>query len=99
MRVHIEQKSLFSYGLDLDKHVRADPPKKIAKMVNLSFMREEACELYGHNGRKSAGLETMLKRIFLLLLDNVKIAHSRRRTRNIKIIIRPRLSKLIRKYH
>jgi transposase len=73
MRVHVEQKNLFSYGVNLDQRIRADNPlRKIAKMVDFSFVREEVCELYGHNGHESVDPVIILKLMFLLFLDNVK---------------------------
>ena len=73
MGVHVEQKNLFSYGVDLDKRVRSDNPlRKIAEVVDFSFVREEVHSLYGRNGNESVDPEIILKMMFLLFLDNVK---------------------------
>ena len=56
MGVHVEQKNLFSYGVDLDKRVRSDNPlRKIVEVIDFSFVREEVRDLYGHNGNESVG--------------------------------------------
>jgi len=73
MGVHVEQKNLFSYGVDLNKRVRSDNPlRKIAEVIDFSFVREEVHSLYGRNGNESVDPEIILKMMFLLFLDNVK---------------------------
>lgn len=73
MGLHVEQRNLFSYGVDLDKRVRLDTLlRKIAQLVDFSFVREEVHSLYGRNGNESVDPEIILKLMFLRFLDNVK---------------------------
>ncbi|WP_308986641.1 transposase [Thalassobacterium sedimentorum] len=73
MGVHIEQKSLFAYGINLDNRVRRDNPlRRIAEVIDFSFVRDEVRELYGRKGNESVDPEIILKLMFLLFLDNVK---------------------------
>ena len=73
MGVHVEQQSLFSYNVNLEKRIRSDNPlRKIAKVIDFSFVRDEVRHLYGHNGHESVDPEITLKLMFLLFLDNVK---------------------------
>jgi len=73
MGVHTEQKSLFSYSVNLEKRIRSDNPlRRIAEVIDFSFVREEVRELYGRNGNESVDPEIILKLMFLLFLDNVK---------------------------
>jgi transposase len=73
MGVHIEQKSLFAYGINLDDRVRWDHPlRRIAEAIDFSFVRDEVRELYGRKGNESVNPEVILKLMFLLFLDNVK---------------------------
>jgi transposase len=66
MGKHENQKSLFSYGVDLDKRVSAEHPlRKVAEMVDFSFVREEGKEKYGANGNVSIDPEMILKLMFL----------------------------------
>jgi hypothetical protein len=52
MGVHIEQKSLFAYGINLDARVRKDNPlRRIAEVIDFSFVRDEVRELYGETKR------------------------------------------------
>jgi transposase len=73
MGVHVEQKSLFSYSVNLEKRIRSDNPlRRIAEVIDFSFVRDEVRDLYGHNGHESVDPEIILKLIFLLFLDDVK---------------------------
>lgn len=69
----VEQKSLFTYSIDLDARDRKDNPlRRIAKIIDFSFVRDEVRELYGRRVNESVDPEIILKLIFLLFLDNVK---------------------------
>jgi transposase len=71
--VHVEQKSLFAYGINLDARVRKDNPlRRIAEVIDFSFVRDEVRKLYGRKGHESVDPEIILKLMFLLFLDNVK---------------------------
>jgi transposase len=73
MGVHVEQKSLFTYGINLDARVRKDNPlRRIAEVIDFSFVRDEVRGLYGRKGNESVDPEIILKLMFLLFLDNVK---------------------------
>ena len=73
MGVHTEQKSLFTYGINLDQRVRKNNPlRQIAEYIDFSFVRDEVSSLYGRNGNESVDPEIILKMMFLLFLDNVK---------------------------
>ena len=73
MGVHVEQKSLFSYSVNLEQRIRVDNPlRRIAEVIDFSFVRDEVRDLYGHNGHESVDPEIILKLMFLLFLDNVK---------------------------
>jgi transposase len=73
MGVHVEQKNLFTYGINLDQRVRKDNPlRQIAERIDFSFVRDEVRQLYGRNGNESVDPEIILKLMFLLFLDNVK---------------------------
>ena len=71
MGKHEKQKSLFSYSVDLDKRVRKDHPlRKVAEVVDFSFVRDEVKEMYGANGNVSVDPEVILKLMFLLFWDD-----------------------------
>lgn len=73
MGVHVEQKSLFSYSVNLENRIRSDNPlRRISEVIDFSFVRDEVHELYGNNGHESVDPEIILKLMFLLFLDNVK---------------------------
>lgn len=73
MGVHVEQKNLFSYSVDLEKRIRSDNPlRRIAEVIDFSFVRDEVRGLYGRKGNESVDPEIILKLMFLLFLDNVK---------------------------
>jgi transposase len=59
--------------VNLEKRIRSDNPlRRIAEVIDFSFVREEVRELYGRNGNESVDPEIILKLMFLLFLDNVK---------------------------
>jgi len=73
MGTHDSQKSLFSYSVDLDKRVRKEHPlRKVAEVVDFSFVRDEVKERYGANGNVSVDPEVILKLMFLLFWDDVR---------------------------
>jgi transposase len=73
MGVQQSDERLFSYGVCLEKRVRADNPlRKIAEAVDFSFVREKVREFYGRNGNVSIDPVVVLKMMFLLFFDDVK---------------------------
>jgi transposase len=61
-----EQKVLFSYGVDLDRRVRADNPlRRIRERIDFSFVREQVQECYGYNGNVSEDPAVIMKMMFL----------------------------------
>jgi transposase len=72
MGVHQTQKDLFTYSVQLDKRVRPDHPlRRIAALVDFSFVRAETARFYGDNGNVSVDPAVILKLMFLLFYDNV----------------------------
>ncbi len=73
MGKHENQKSLFSYSVDLDNRVREDHPlRRVAEVVDFSLVRGEVKEKYGANGNGSVDPEVILKLMFLLFWDDVR---------------------------
>lgn len=73
MGKHENQKSLFSFSVDLDRRVRQDHPlRNVTEVVDFSFVREEVKETYGANGNMSVDPEVILKLMFLLFWDDVR---------------------------
>jgi transposase len=73
MGVHTPQKELFSYGVDLDRRVRADHPlRRVNAMVDFTFAREVVKHTYGANGNESIDPLVLLKLMFLLFHENVR---------------------------
>lgn len=73
MGKHENQKSLFSYSVNLDARVRRDHPlRKVAEKVDFSFVREEVAGKYGTKGNVGIDPEVILKLMFLLFWDNVR---------------------------
>lgn len=73
MGEHQEQKNLFSYGVDLDRRVRADNPLRlIRQQIDFSWVREEVAGCYGCNGHVSVDPVVILKLMFVLFYDDVK---------------------------
>lgn len=64
-------RDLFSYRINLDHRVRANHPlRRIAELIDFSFVREEVHHLYGSTGKPSVDPEVILKLMFLLFYDN-----------------------------
>jgi transposase len=72
MGVQQSQAELFTYNVQLDKRVRADHPlRRIAALIDFSFVREEVARFYGANGNVSVDPAVILKMMFLLFYDDV----------------------------
>lgn len=66
------QKDLFTYNVNLDHRVRADNPlRRVAAVIDFSFVRDEVAHTYGHNGNISVDPVIILKMMFLLFYDDV----------------------------
>ena len=73
MGTHEGQKELFSYGVNLDRRVRADHPlRAIRATIDFSFVRAEVAGCYGRNGNESVDPVVIIKLMFVLFFDNVK---------------------------
>lgn len=73
MGKHQPQKNLFSFNVDLDERIRANHPlRKVAQMVDFSFVRQEVKDCYGYNGHVGLDPEIILKLMFLLFWDNIR---------------------------
>ncbi len=73
MGKHQPQKNLFSFNVDLDERVRANHPlRKVAQMVDFSFVRQEVKDCYGYNGHVGLDPEIILKLMFLLFWDDIR---------------------------
>jgi len=67
-----QQQSLFSYRINLEHRVRGNHPlRRVAEVVDFSFVREEVAESYGANGHESVDPEIILKMMFLLFFEDV----------------------------
>ena len=54
MGTHQPQPSLFAYRVDLEQRIRFDHPlRRVAAVVDFSFVRAEVAACYGHNGNVS----------------------------------------------
>jgi transposase len=72
MGAHQPQVELFSYHVNLEKRVRADHPlRRVAALVDFSFVRAEVAAAYGYNGHVSLDPVVLLKLMFLLFWDDV----------------------------
>jgi len=70
---HEGQKALFSYGVDLDRRVRADHPlRRVRAAIDFGFVRAEVAGYYGHNGQVSVDPEVIMKLMFLLFFDGLR---------------------------
>ena len=73
MGTHDGQKEMFSYGVNLDRRVRADHPlRAVRAAIDFSFVRQEVAHCYGYNGQVSVDPGVILKLMFVLFFDNVK---------------------------
>ncbi len=63
------ERELFSYAVNLEKRVRSDHPlRRVAAVLDFSFVRKEVASCYGNNGNVSVDPEVILKLMFLLFL-------------------------------
>lgn len=73
MGQHEGQKELFSYGVDLERRVRADHPlRRVQAMIDFTFARAAVAHTYGDNGHVSVDPAVLLKLMFLLFHENVR---------------------------
>jgi transposase len=72
MGVHQSQVELFSYRVNLEHRVRRDHPlRRVAAVVDFTFVRAEVARFYGQNGNVGIDPVVLLKLMFLLFFDNV----------------------------
>jgi transposase len=72
MGAHQPQNDLFNYSVNLDERVRTDHPlRRIAAVLDLSFVRPAVAQFYGNNGHVSIDPEVLVKMMLLLFLDDV----------------------------
>jgi transposase len=72
MGVHQSQVELFSYRVNLEHRVRRDHPlRRVAAVVDFTFVRAEVARFYGKNGNVGVDPVVLLKLMFLLFFDNV----------------------------
>jgi transposase len=70
-RQQIEPK-LFYTGVNLEERIPADHRlRRIAAVVDFSFVRQQVAETYGHNGHESLDPTVLMKLMLLLFLENV----------------------------
>jgi hypothetical protein len=63
---------LFAYRVDLEQRVRTDHPlRRVAAVVDFSFVRDQVAPCYGYNGHVSVDPVVILKLMFLLFYDDV----------------------------
>jgi len=67
------QRSLFHYGINIDKRVRSNHPlRKVSDLIDFDFIYQEVNECYGHNGNVSVPPPVILKLMLLLIFYNVR---------------------------
>lgn len=67
------QRSLFHYGVNIDKRVRSDHPlRKVKEVIDFDFIYREVKDRYGYNGNVSVPPPVMLKLMLLLVFYNVR---------------------------
>ena len=67
------QRSLFHYGINIDKRVRSNHPlRKVSELIDFDFIYQEVNECYGHNGNVSVPPPVILKLMLLLIFYNVR---------------------------
>jgi transposase len=67
------QDELFAYGVNLEKRVPAEHPlRKIAAVLDLSFVRAVVAGSYGKRGHVGEDPVVILKLMLLLFLDDIK---------------------------
>ena len=69
----IPQRSLFHYGINIDKRIRSNHPlRKVSELIDFDFIYQEVNECYGHNGNVSVPPPVILKLMLLLIFYNVR---------------------------
>jgi len=69
----IPQRSLFHYGININKRVRSNHPlRKVSELIDFDFIYQEVNECYGHNGNVSVPPPVILKLMLLLIFYNVR---------------------------
>ena len=69
----IPQRSLFHYGINIDKRVRSNHPlRKVSELIDFDFIYQEVNECYGHNGNVSVPPPVILKLMLLLIFYNIR---------------------------
>jgi len=64
---------LFYHGVSLDRRMPKDHPlRKIAELVDFTFIRSKVADLYGVRGNESVDPAVILKLMFLLFYENIK---------------------------
>jgi hypothetical protein len=64
---------LFSYGVDLDRRVRADHPlRRVQAMFDFTFARAAVAHTYGDKANVSVDTVVLLKLMVLLFHENVR---------------------------
>jgi transposase/uncharacterized protein (UPF0179 family) len=67
------QRSLFHYGININKRVRSDHPlRKVNALIDFDFIYQEVNQCYGHNGNVSVPPPVILKLMLLLIFYNVR---------------------------
>lgn len=73
MGLHQKQTELWVEPVNLGRRVPEDHIlRKLNKMLDLSFVREEVAKFYGRNGNVSVDPVVIMKMMLLLFLDNVR---------------------------
>jgi transposase len=73
MGLHQKQTELWVEPVNLGRRIPEDHfLRKLNKMLDLSFVREEVSKFYGRNGNVSVDPVVIMKMMLLLFLDNVK---------------------------
>jgi transposase len=69
----IPQRSLFHYGINIDKRVRSNHPlRNVSELIDFDFIYQEVNECYGHNGNVSVPPPVILKLMLLLIFYNIR---------------------------
>lgn len=67
-----QERVLFSYAINLEKRVRSEHPlRRVAAVLDFSFVRQEVAHCYGTKGNVSVDPEVILKLMFLLFFDDI----------------------------
>ena len=73
MELHQKQTELWVEPVNLGRRIPEDHfLRKLNKMLDLGFVREEVAKFYGRNGNVSVDPVVIMKMMLLLFLDDVK---------------------------